>query len=124
MAYPEPGFIIRIYSLLSLPLFSRFRTNSVSDFPGEFKEGGDSFDNIGVNLSHGSGKSQVLRDAPSPPLMEYQLIRLHATGGGERYDPLSIGDIARPSWTMGGACVPNRTVPIPIQPGFGVIIYN
>uniref|UniRef100_A0A8D8G2Y5 Acetylcholine receptor subunit beta-like 2 n=1 Tax=Culex pipiens TaxID=7175 RepID=A0A8D8G2Y5_CULPI len=29
---------------------------SVSDFPGDFKEGGDSFDNIGMNLPHGSGK--------------------------------------------------------------------
>uniref|UniRef100_A0AAG5CQ64 Uncharacterized protein n=1 Tax=Anopheles atroparvus TaxID=41427 RepID=A0AAG5CQ64_ANOAO len=31
---------------------------SVSDFPGEFKEGGDSFDNIGVNLSHGSVEAE------------------------------------------------------------------
>uniref|UniRef100_A0A182MIC6 Neurotransmitter-gated ion-channel transmembrane domain-containing protein n=1 Tax=Anopheles culicifacies TaxID=139723 RepID=A0A182MIC6_9DIPT len=43
---------------------------SVSDFPGEFKEGGDSFDNIGVNLSHGSVEAEnVIPKQLSPEVL-------------------------------------------------------
>ncbi|XP_058447553.1 acetylcholine receptor subunit beta-like 2 isoform X2 [Malaya genurostris] len=43
---------------------------SISDFPGEFKEGGDSFDNIGMNLPHGSVEhDNIIPKQMSPELL-------------------------------------------------------
>jgi hypothetical protein len=42
-----------IYKIMANFVFFNGRC-SISDFPGDYKEG-DSFDNIGVNLSHHAG---------------------------------------------------------------------
>ncbi|XP_053695457.1 acetylcholine receptor subunit beta-like 2 [Sabethes cyaneus] len=43
---------------------------SLSEFPGEFKEGGDSFDNIGINLPHGSvEQDNIIPKQLSPELL-------------------------------------------------------